>query len=305
MQSSLATRECWQGGLPCVFALHPDEVTTLQKPRPYTMVLPRQSLLPFVTETVRKHFMPFGPPMGGELWFEAGGEALRWQIPIGVLFDILAGEEAAVAGAALPWRITVHFQAFPAELLQATQSEAEAVLLNALKESSFLMCGSAMPAMSLTPASQRILATALSIPDADLTKAYESYAAIAALIDTAVRAQLGAGAAAADGSGESPPALAPVRAVPLRVFVSTAEWRQQPLPPIRASDGEPTTLLDALNLTLPTHFDAASGGADGGGPCVLVQGVRCPLHTPLHWLHAACAHPDGWLYVSVSVPTTD
>ena len=106
----------WEGGLPTVFTLAASSVTTLAPPRDYTMCLPRQSLLPFVFDDLRKHFEPFAPPMGGELWFEYDGVPLRWQIPIGVLFDLLVGEHAAVCDR-LPWRITVHFQAFPAETL--------------------------------------------------------------------------------------------------------------------------------------------------------------------------------------------
>ena len=76
---SAARRECWLGGLSAVFTMAPDEVATLSKPRPYAMVLPRQTLLPFVTDAVRRHFEPFGPPMGGELWFEVDGAPLLLQ----------------------------------------------------------------------------------------------------------------------------------------------------------------------------------------------------------------------------------
>ena len=298
-KAAQAARECWHGGLPCVFSLHPDEVATLHKPRPYTMVLPRQSILPFVSEALEKHFAPFSPPMGGELWYEVNGVPLRWQIPIGVLFDLLQGEEVKVSGGDLPWKITVHFQSFPADqLLHATKSEAETVLLNALKESCYLRCGSAMPAMSLSPASQQTLASALSVPGADLGQAYASYTPVAELIEAAVRNQLGQAKEEAASGASTLPAM---RAVPLRIFVNPTQWRQQPLPPMRAgTDDEPTTLRDALCLTMPAHFAAQ---ADGDvAPPVLVQGVQTPLHTPLHWLWAACAHPDGWLYVCVSVP---
>ena len=144
--------ECWLGAVPAVFRLAPDEVCGIRPPRPFHLALPRQSMLPFVCEAVRAHFAPFGPPLGGELWFEHSGTPLRWQLPIGVLFDLLVGEEGD-ASAALPWAITVHFASFPSHtLLKATRAEAEAVLLNALKESCYLRCGSALPAMSLSPA---------------------------------------------------------------------------------------------------------------------------------------------------------
>ena len=67
------------------------------------------------------------------MWFEFEGAPLHWQLPIGVLFDLLAGAEAAESE--LPWRLIVHFQAFPSgTLLRSSPKEAEQLLLNALKE---------------------------------------------------------------------------------------------------------------------------------------------------------------------------
>ena len=66
----------------------------------------------------------------------------------------------------------MHFQSFPSEVvLRASAKEAEQVLLNALKEACYLRCGSSMPAMSLSPASQQTLKAALSVPRADLPAA--------------------------------------------------------------------------------------------------------------------------------------
>ena len=44
--------------------------------------------------------------MGGEMWFEYESVPLRWQIPIGVLFDLAVGEETNREDV-LPWKITV------------------------------------------------------------------------------------------------------------------------------------------------------------------------------------------------------
>merc|ERR1740117_386431 len=102
----VAMRECWRGEVPTVFTLASDEVTTLQPPPPYHMCLPRQSLLPFVLEKVKTFFRPFGPPFSHEMWLEFQASPLKWQIPVGVLFDILVGDEA---GKCLPWQLTVRF----------------------------------------------------------------------------------------------------------------------------------------------------------------------------------------------------
>jgi len=284
-----ARLECWRGALPAVFTLAPDELCGIRPPRPFSLCLPRQSLLPFVCEAVRTHFAPFGPPMGSEMWFEHSGTPLRWQLPIGVLFDLLVGAEAS-ACESLPWQITVHFASFPIHtLLKATRKEAEGVLLNSLKESCYLRCGSALPAMSLSPADQQKLVDALASSN---DSAYEvGYAPIAAAVDEAISAQL----------SRQPP-----RAVPVRVFTSSTAWRQQPFAPQQA-DGAATTLRDALAQLLPEQFgEAAVGsvGGDGDGPSApraIVQGVNVPLDTSLNFLASACSHPDGWLYASVDL----
>ena len=300
-----ATRaEAWRGAIPAIFSLAPDEVTTLQPPRPYHICLPRQTMLPFVCEAVRQHFAPYGPPMGGEMWFQHAGSPLRWQLPVGVLFDLMCD---AYTEDRLPWRITVQFQSFPSNvLLRATRQEAEAVLLNALKESCYLRCGSAMPAMTLSPADQSKLADVLARTDAAYA---EDYATVTARVEEGIGAQL---------RGEAP------RAVPTRIFTSPTDWRQLPLPPA-SPGGAPTSLRDALSQALPAYFatvdptvdptvDEAAGSGEealatagrAAEPRVLVQGVPVPLHTPLGWLYSACAHPDGWLYVLVlGVVTSD
>mmetsp|Transcript_27864 Transcript_27864/g.71153 ORF Transcript_27864/g.71153 Transcript_27864/m.71153 type:complete len:345 (-) Transcript_27864:123-1157(-) len=320
--SAAARLECWQGALPAVFTLAPDEVCGVHAPRQFHKCLPRQSLLPLVCNVVRDHFAPFAPPLGGELWFEYNGTPLRWQLPIGVLFDLLVGEEA-LCTESLPWRITVHFASFPSGvLLKATVKEAEAVLLNSLKESCYLRCGSALPAMSLSPADQQKLATALI--SAEKTAFVDGYLPIASAIENATNAHL-------DGQ--------PVRAVPLRVFTSPTSWRQLPLP-LCQSDGTATTLGMALAILLPDHFavaavvpaasdprggasseatgsgediaevDVADGsrtrprGDDGSGQRlpVLIQGISIPLDVTLSFLTSSCSHPDGWLYACVRMP---
>ena len=45
------------------------------------------------------------------VWLEHDGQALKWHLPSGVLFD-LCGLSS------LPWRITVHFQSFPADTVR-------------------------------------------------------------------------------------------------------------------------------------------------------------------------------------------
>ena len=163
-------RDSWSGEVPVVFTLAADEVTTYQPPPPYHMCLPRQSLLPFVLAPVQEFFRPFAPPFQSEMWLEFQAAPLRWQIPVGVLFDLLVGDDAEHV---LPWQLTVRFQGFPAsKLLRASMEAAEALLMNALKESCCLLCGSAQPAMALSKDAQAELRRSLASND------YDAYAPV-------------------------------------------------------------------------------------------------------------------------------
>ena len=118
-------RDVWQGQVPCVFSLAPEEITTMsaEPPRSHYMLLPRHSYLPSAAAMVVAHFKAFAPAFARdhEAWFEVdGGQPLKWHLPIGVLFDLHGRPRAP----ALPWPIVLHFQHFPRAELLATDGDA-------------------------------------------------------------------------------------------------------------------------------------------------------------------------------------
>ena len=148
MEAAEARELAWAGCIPAVFSLAQDEVTTLEPPPCYHANLPRQSWLPLVTGEVVEHFLPFAPPMAraSSMWMQCRGEPLRWQVPVGVLFDLLtSGDDQPGNGDMLPWQLTVRFQARPTDQLRGSVDDAKALVRSALKESAFLRCGSAQP----------------------------------------------------------------------------------------------------------------------------------------------------------------
>ena len=88
----------------------------LLEPEPLYLLISRVSYLPLVTEKVKKHFSKSisneNQTQGGEMWFGFNGTPLKWHYQIGVLFDLLAGEDDK-----LPFNLTVHFTKFPEEVL--------------------------------------------------------------------------------------------------------------------------------------------------------------------------------------------
>mmetsp|Transcript_23 Transcript_23/g.80 ORF Transcript_23/g.80 Transcript_23/m.80 type:complete len:349 (-) Transcript_23:35-1081(-) len=316
-----ARRESWASCIPTVFSLAPEEVTTLQPPPRYHMNLPRQSFLPLVTAPVVEHFLPFAPPTAhaSSMWIQYDGEALRWQVPIGVLYDVLmeVNDDTAPTDS-LPWQLVVRFQGGPVGqqqpygLLRATVDDAKALVRCALKESTHLRCGTARPVMDLSPAEDSRIFQALSAPfpphafDGSRRK-FQSALAGSVTSPTAQSRQPSTSSSPYDLFSHTRATLEkaisdvlggePERAIPIRVFVTQREWRQLPVSPTLPS-GDWTTLADALELLLPQ----AIGAARDGDALILVQGVVMALNMPLPWLYSACAHPDGFLYVSCHMP---
>eukprot|EP00962_Isochrysis_galbana_P009319 scaffold2610_cov115-Isochrysis_galbana.AAC.5 len=330
LAADAARREVWAGCIPAVFSLAADEVTTLKPPPSYHLNLPRQSFLPLVTGPVVEHFLPFAPPMAqaDSMWLQHRGVPLRWQVPIGVLYDLLVEADGAGAScSALPWQLVVRFQGGPVGqsgshgLLRSTDNDAKALVRCALKESTYLRCGSARPVMDLSPADDARIFQALSaaapvlphsLPQQHRAPGAPSYSQQAA---PSRQRSIGVASVHTQPQGTPTPASpyelfhqaraplqaavgealsgCPDRAVPIRAFVAQSEWRQLPVAPILPS-GAVATVGDALGLLLP-------GTAEGGG-WVLVQGVAVGLDTPVAWLYDACAHPDGFLYLSCHLP---
>eukprot|EP01122_Echinamoeba_exundans_P006983 TRINITY_DN2066_c0_g1_i1.p1 TRINITY_DN2066_c0_g1~~TRINITY_DN2066_c0_g1_i1.p1 ORF type:complete len:195 (-),score=21.36 TRINITY_DN2066_c0_g1_i1:372-956(-) len=127
----------WQGTVPVAVELSPNEVTTLEKPRPFYMSWPRCSYLTLASNPVKEFFASFAPAVTDELWFEGpAGIPLKWHIPVGVLFDLYSNGE-------LPLSVTAHFQSFPSESLLRCPgpNTVRSHFMNQLKESTHVKYG--------------------------------------------------------------------------------------------------------------------------------------------------------------------
>ena len=100
----------WDGAIPVCLSLDEHEVASPLAPPPMFVLVPRVAYLPQLRDAAFAHFRDVLPPGDDELWFDAGGVPLKWQLPCGVLHDLLGGGE-------LPWKLRVHFRAFPEGVL--------------------------------------------------------------------------------------------------------------------------------------------------------------------------------------------
>ena len=159
------------GRIPISFDMHESEVTSLHRPPTFYIMAPRQSYLPLVARSARESFEEAAPDVGASgVWFEHDGKPLRWNIPIGVLFDFhrsslsvssssSSSQQSTIINDDLPFKITIRFQGFPKTNLLpcAGEIDAENAFFNSMKQALCLRFGSAKGLMEMPKSNQENL----------------------------------------------------------------------------------------------------------------------------------------------------
>eukprot|EP01094_Clydonella_sp_ATCC50884_P007122 TRINITY_DN162_c1_g1_i1.p1 TRINITY_DN162_c1_g1~~TRINITY_DN162_c1_g1_i1.p1 ORF type:complete len:298 (-),score=109.47 TRINITY_DN162_c1_g1_i1:38-931(-) len=285
LEEQLLHTELWKGELPIMLHMARDEVMTdaACTPDPVFVMAPRLSYLPLACAAAVEYFRAaFAPPHIDGVWFECDGVPCKWQLPLGVLYDLMtvrrdartkAGAQQASGEDAspLPWRLTLHFLAFPANLIMRCPDEhtVKRHFLNNLKEANYLKHGDNSRTNDLSLQEQDDMWEAIKTNDASLF--------------WSVNTKL----TPADS----------FRNVPVRVCRNGKPMIQEPIAHWKEGTESLTTLGDVLVQTLPQWFGTPEAAAE---VAVEVQGVRALLHTPISWLSYHCSHPDNFLYVCVA-----
>jgi autophagy-related protein 5 len=293
----------WEGGIPIVFNLHHNDLTTFEPPLPYYIVAPRGSYLPLVTANVRDHFVLSAPVLIDEMWFDYKGTPLKWHLPIGLLFDLFHPEPTAPE---LPWPLTVHFHEFPEnDLLRCPNDETiKNHFMNTLKEANYIKFGDSGKVNKLS------LNDSNALWDGLRTFEYDTFSATNKLL-------------AADAST--------LKHVPIRVCSPNLRTMQdlvspkdekgnertlgnvlaQFYPELFSPSNTPNTTSSASTTTgppaspsqtsppsSPTPFSKTS--TKPSGPMrVVVQGITPSLDATIVWLYDTLSHPDNFLYISL------
>eukprot|EP00475_Leptophrys_vorax_P045431 TRINITY_DN9417_c0_g1_i1.p1 TRINITY_DN9417_c0_g1~~TRINITY_DN9417_c0_g1_i1.p1 ORF type:complete len:286 (-),score=88.20 TRINITY_DN9417_c0_g1_i1:9-866(-) len=252
------------------------------------LLLPRVSYLisPELINLVDEQFKRHAPAKNAKLWFEYKGKPIKWEYPVGVLFDFAR----ASVGVELPWQVTVHYQGFPEAEIIDFKNEAEVFshFKNSFKESCFMKYGSVQPASALSEAENQAYWAAANESNLPKFKAFQ---------------------AIVDRLGKSK------RNFPVRVVTSlrgdpTFKVIRRPLVDDSSPPSERTlengsgvdedkkvspdlTLADALKLLIP-GVNVKSSEVDAR---VIVAGIEPPLETPMKWLVENLSNPDRFLYV--------
>ncbi|KYQ92238.1 autophagy protein 5 [Tieghemostelium lacteum] len=139
-------RSIWEGKIPIIFTLSPDDLTSHLPPAPFALMAARNTYFPLITNIVKDYFSSSTLVLH-EMWLEYKGIPLKWHVPIGVLFDTLVSPGATMVGGteqqATYWNITVHFQSYPERLLMKCLNEesVKTYYRNVLKEAYYIKHG--------------------------------------------------------------------------------------------------------------------------------------------------------------------
>jgi len=282
-------RQIWQGSIPIVFNIASHEVTSLQAPHPLYVMVPRHSYLTLYIDVVREHFEPFVSNFNkDDVWVEYENIPLKWNIPLGVLFDFsmlqreqLNSSSASITGyqnrilrKEIPWRLTVHFHSFPDREVIRIRSDNDIQwnYLNSLKEAFYVKYSNTKPILTLNKQDQTKLWQ--SIKDARLFE----YEEVQQLLQQSVNN---------------------VRNFPIRLITVNRTEVKQKLYCIDANSNEIQTLGDFIQMVTREQMEPDAQNGNLNTQNIVIQGIFPALDTNLQWLVNNLSHPDHFLYICI------
>ncbi|KAI9262262.1 putative autophagy protein [Phascolomyces articulosus] len=254
----IISKKIWDGKLPIQISLNPSESHSLTEP--IFIEAARCSYLPLVTEHLASIYNGLGIDLTNtDVWYDYQGEPLKWHYPVGLLYDLSGSKDR-------PWRITVHFQDFPNDILLKSPSveAAQDIFMAMVKQADFLRHGTTKRVMNLSKNDQSQLWESLSLDRFD-----EYWNVNQHLI--------------ADSDS--------LRYVPLRIYLSNQCPVIQEVVSF-TNEGNPKVLGDVLKDILPDLFPSKSATP-------MTHGIRLPLDTPIRWASQNLSFPDNFLHVVI------
>ena len=294
----------WGGQVPIKLVLADDEVASVAPPPPEYVLAPRMAYLPALVQDTIARLRESAIVVGNEknsTWFECSGFALKWQLPVGVLVDVLSVQELNK----LPFTIIVHFRNPPKFLLRGAVDELTAKweYFNCLKQSACLRFGSAE--VVITGLSQQQQNT---MWDAVVNGRYADFAECNKNIHGIeceklsrrwnIRIVFAVEENANDSASHKMSTMAAIlRALKSRAAIvdgATGNSNTMQIEEDRGPQNEypPTILQYLVSLGFPRDSIWEED--------VMIHGVHIPLDTPLPSICEVLSHADNCLYIVLS-----
>lgn len=240
-------------------------------------------------------------------WFEdeESGTPLRWQLFVGVLFDLLQNNHCRNNHNKLPWKIRIHFTSYPqTQLLQLTTSTTTKVqdtiqrfYSNSLKQALFLQYGSSKVAMNMSKHNQ------LQIWDSIVRSQYDAYQQINQELQVYTPINQ-------TGNTQTQK----IQNVPIRIMMDGKPYVQKPCPPyiiLPTSNGNHDTSNSqpqkrTIQQFLAQYHPKLFSLTEKTSSCIwMIQGIQqIPLSYPIVDVWQCLCHPDHFLYIILITNTT-
>jgi hypothetical protein len=319
----------WRGGLPLLVEARAEDFDERGAPGVQFTFASRQSYLAHALAgaVAQLRARSVVPRARQRVWFAhaADGAVLRWQLPLGALFD------AHAAQGALPWRIVVHLSEPSTPAAHAARERETGGMAGGETggesggETGGEAGGEAGETARVPPASR-----VLACPDLDTIKRdffhwfkqgmylrFDSRLPFAEFRDNdddMLWEGVAGGSIDRFWAVSQRMAGFEPKALPLRLLYLA---RSDPLALAPSADGQQPVLI-CKQLSVTTAEGAAltaraltarelpglallgdEAGLGARGPRLLCQGIAVPLDAPLDTLYASLAHPDMFLYLCV------
>lgn len=271
---------------------------------------PRLSYLPFLLSSLKAFFTTFliDPEVKAHLgWFSIDGVPLKWQHPVGLLYDLFSGTEpfspeslpaspSEGSSPKLPWKLTLHFSEWPVSRLIPLDEEGkveEDAFINSVKEADFLRNGTAKIIMGLGKEDSTKLWTAVKENDRiAFMSVHRRFLDVPGLKLRVVPMKIYLPAT---------PELSPIREAEDGKEQAKSEDRGtmrivQGLVAPETEKGEKQTLGMALHTLLPTVFPSARRYIHAQA---VLHGAVLPPKALAEEVMRAASYADGFLHVAV------
>ena len=344
----------WHGQIPAELSLSRYDVTDLKAPEPIYLMLPRMGYLHTASREAIAEFqksslsaLTLGGGSGDDVvssggrnsssssssssssgvssvWFSYQGTPLKFHLPVGVLFDVhnvRNGVLGVASSAVLPWKITVHFTSYPADVLLMYDGEhtIESSFSQSLKQALYLEHGNSKVAMSISKDHH------LQLWESVKTNNFELYSEInrTLLADVTLSAAAAQGEEAAVDLRSEEEKEDDRRRAEIRVRLDR-EKREREGKSAEESDDEkavkkrdivsvPIRVIVASNLkAAPLQVPIKDAGLslkqtldcfgveDSGQRTVMINGIdSIAMNTPIAELWRTCQSADHFLYIAI------
>ncbi|KAF2178566.1 autophagy protein-like protein 5 [Zopfia rhizophila CBS 207.26] len=286
----------WNGSIPLEIRLANADCRTYDESDPYLIQFPRLSYLALLIPGLRSFFSSFliHPDVSpDETWLSYQGVPLKWQYPLGLLYDLYSGSEPAYPKGeaeekdepSQPWKLTIHFTDLPLEHLIRLDVEGKHLhdlFINNVKEADFLRNGTGKTVMSLSKE--------------DSTQLWESVKQHKFSLFSPINQKL------LSPQGTS------LRHLPIRLYLPSKPRDDksnrsirvvQGLVPLTLSSSRQTqTVGTALNQVLKPLFPSTRTALEAQP---ILHGAVLPLSTSLEDLVRVTPYLDGWLHIAIKM----